>query len=131
MHGNHPRTLAGNVGPLAGFGYFKALPEILYRLFEGLDVRKRNREEWRLRQITGGPGVPKRKNVVMPKRRRGWRGAVVEKKVTVKKPSRFAPSKEAAREKEQERLSLAKRVLERYSGDENFRLLHDDLLSFR
>lgn len=128
MHGNHPRTLAGNVDPLAGFGYFKDLPEILYRLFEGLDVRKRNKEEWRLRQITGGSGVPKRKKVVMPKRRREWRGAVVEKKETVKKLLRFAPTKVAATEKkEQERLSLVKRVLERYSGDENFRLLHDDL----
>ncbi|MCI23027.1 plant/T31B5-30 protein, partial [Trifolium medium] len=36
LHEHHPRTLASNVASLAAdFGYFKDLPEILYRLLEG------------------------------------------------------------------------------------------------
>ncbi|MCI40876.1 plant/T31B5-30 protein, partial [Trifolium medium] len=36
LHQHHPRTLASNVPSLAAdFGYFKDLPEILYRLLEG------------------------------------------------------------------------------------------------
>lgn len=43
---NHPRTLTCNVGSFADFGYWKDLPEILYRLLEGLDVRQIQKEEW-------------------------------------------------------------------------------------
>ncbi|KAI9126697.1 hypothetical protein K1719_002293 [Acacia pycnantha] len=39
-------TLAFNVPSFAEFGYFKDLPEILYRILEGLDVRKLRKEEW-------------------------------------------------------------------------------------
>jgi len=34
LHENHPKTLATNIPSLADFGYFKDLPEILYRLLE-------------------------------------------------------------------------------------------------
>lgn len=34
LHCFHPKTLAKNVGVLAGFGYFKDLPEILHRLVQ-------------------------------------------------------------------------------------------------
>nr|XP_043608351.1 uncharacterized protein LOC122580143 [Erigeron canadensis] len=45
LHKNHPKTLACNVDSLAEFGYFKDLPEILYRLLEGADVRQKAKEE--------------------------------------------------------------------------------------
>ncbi|CAI8588092.1 unnamed protein product [Vicia faba] len=35
FHQHHPKTLASNVPSLADFGYFKDLPEILYRLLQG------------------------------------------------------------------------------------------------
>ncbi|KAM0027076.1 putative von Willebrand factor A-like domain superfamily [Helianthus debilis subsp. tardiflorus] len=41
LHENHPKTLAC----MADFGYFKDMPEILYRLLEGGDVRKKAKEE--------------------------------------------------------------------------------------
>lgn len=40
LHQFHPKTLACNVGTLADFGYFKDLPEILYRILEGSEVRR-------------------------------------------------------------------------------------------
>lgn len=43
---NHPRTLGCSVGSFADFGYFKDLPEILYRLLEGSDVRLLQKLEW-------------------------------------------------------------------------------------
>uniref|UniRef100_A0A453SJY8 Uncharacterized protein n=1 Tax=Aegilops tauschii subsp. strangulata TaxID=200361 RepID=A0A453SJY8_AEGTS len=44
LHQNHPRTLACNVAALAEFGYLKDLPELLFRLIHGPDVRKLARE---------------------------------------------------------------------------------------
>ncbi|KAK7274979.1 hypothetical protein RIF29_16083 [Crotalaria pallida] len=46
LHGLHPKTLACNIPNLAQFGYFKDLPEILYRTLEGADVRMNQRREW-------------------------------------------------------------------------------------
>ncbi|MCI18309.1 plant/T31B5-30 protein, partial [Trifolium medium] len=50
FHRNHPKTLASNVPSLADFGYFKDLPEILYRLLEGSSVRKIQKHEWEQRK---------------------------------------------------------------------------------
>ncbi|KAL6603016.1 hypothetical protein ACP70R_043377 [Stipagrostis hirtigluma subsp. patula] len=45
VHGHHPRTLACNLPALAGFGYLKDFPELLYRLIHGADVRKLAKEK--------------------------------------------------------------------------------------
>ncbi|PWA56749.1 hypothetical protein CTI12_AA415780 [Artemisia annua] len=45
LHKNHPKTLACNVASIADFGYFKDLPELLYRVLEGPDVRKIEKKE--------------------------------------------------------------------------------------
>ncbi|CAL9031568.1 unnamed protein product [Prunus brigantina] len=50
LHKHHPKTLACNVASLAEFGYFKDLPEILYRLLQGEDVRKTQKAEWSMRK---------------------------------------------------------------------------------
>ncbi|XP_075659047.1 uncharacterized protein LOC142628902 [Castanea sativa] len=50
LHKDHPKTLACNIGSLSDFGYMKDLPEILYRLLEGSDVRKNQRDEWKKRK---------------------------------------------------------------------------------
>ncbi|XP_077229138.1 uncharacterized protein LOC143862033 [Tasmannia lanceolata] len=47
LHKNHPKTLALNLRPISDFGYLKDLPEILFRLLEGPDVRRiAERERW-------------------------------------------------------------------------------------
>ncbi|KAJ0038858.1 hypothetical protein Pint_23794 [Pistacia integerrima] len=53
LHSLHPKTLACNVASFADFGYFKDLPEIIYRLIEGLDVRKIQKAEWMQRKGSG------------------------------------------------------------------------------
>nr|GMD69794.1 uncharacterized protein LOC109185905 isoform X2 [Ipomoea batatas] len=45
LHYNHPKTLSGNLKPLAEFGYFKDFLEILYRILEGPYVRKFEKEQ--------------------------------------------------------------------------------------
>jgi hypothetical protein len=50
FHQHHPKTLASNVPSLADFGYFKDLPEILYRLLEGSSIRKFQKDEWNQRK---------------------------------------------------------------------------------
>ncbi|KAM1377850.1 hypothetical protein FF1_039304 [Malus domestica] len=54
LHKHHPKTLACNVASFAEFGYFKDLPEILYRLLEGEDVRKKQKAEWNIRKSGSG-----------------------------------------------------------------------------
>ncbi|KAL3625195.1 hypothetical protein CASFOL_030649 [Castilleja foliolosa] len=39
LHENHPKTLACNVDSFAGFGYFKDLLEIMFRIVEGPHMR--------------------------------------------------------------------------------------------
>ncbi|KAL1307535.1 hypothetical protein HN51_049446 [Arachis hypogaea] len=46
LFSNHPKTLAANVPSFAEFGYFKDLPEVLYRILEGSDVRKDQKAQW-------------------------------------------------------------------------------------
>ncbi|KMT16638.1 hypothetical protein BVRB_3g049240 [Beta vulgaris subsp. vulgaris] len=46
LHKNHPKTLACNVGYIARFGSLKDLLEILFRILEGSDVRYRMKREW-------------------------------------------------------------------------------------
>ncbi|XP_074321634.1 uncharacterized protein LOC141658619 [Silene latifolia] len=41
IHQHHPKTLAGNVEPIAEFGYFKDLLEILYQLVMGPEGHRR------------------------------------------------------------------------------------------
>lgn len=45
LHMNHPKTLVHNLESFASFGYFKDLPEILYRLLQGPDIRKKQKDE--------------------------------------------------------------------------------------
>ncbi|CAI0457980.1 unnamed protein product [Linum tenue] len=45
LYSHHPKTLALNARALAEFGYFKDFVEILFRILEGLEVRKKAKEE--------------------------------------------------------------------------------------
>ncbi|KAL6181239.1 hypothetical protein ACLB2K_047894 [Fragaria x ananassa] len=54
LHNNHPKTLACNLASFASFGCFKDLPEILFRLMEGQDIRKNRKAEWSMKKKTSG-----------------------------------------------------------------------------
>ncbi|XP_023543545.1 uncharacterized protein LOC111803399 [Cucurbita pepo subsp. pepo] len=146
LHKFHPKTLAGNIPSLADFGYFKDLPELLYRLLEGSDVRKNQKAEW----------IGRRKGRNMKRRRslsseRGSRspshGEFKEEKLkTRKKEIQSSPDVEAKIAKAMERsmilkekasterkikkVSMAKKALERYQSDPNFQRLYDRISDF-
>ena len=62
LHHYHPKTLASNVPSLAEFGYFKDLPEILYRLLQGTSIRKIQKEEWNQKKFDCKSRRKKRKS---------------------------------------------------------------------
>ncbi|WJX93764.1 hypothetical protein P8452_75254 [Trifolium repens] len=85
----HPKTLAANVPSLSNFGYFKDLPEILYRLLQGTEK---------------------------------------DSLVTEATAARARAQKEKAHAlKEQKRIALAMKLVQRYTTYPNFKLLHDSI----
>ncbi|TYG77637.1 hypothetical protein ES288_D03G210600v1 [Gossypium darwinii] len=50
LHDHHPKTLACNLDSFVNFGYFKDLPEILYRMLEGYTVRQVQKHDWLMRK---------------------------------------------------------------------------------
>ncbi|WCJ26793.1 hypothetical protein M5689_008585 [Euphorbia peplus] len=110
LYEHHPETLAFNTPTMAKFGYFKDLPEILYRIVEGSDVRKNQLiekeeknnlyEHNRKMKMTGHGGR--------------WKNL------------KDAVTKEQARlDREEKRLKLAKKALERYENDPVYRSLFE------
>jgi len=150
FHENHPKTLATNVPSLADFGYFKDLPEILYRLLEGSEVRKTQKEEWRERKSgskrkSSSGSTPFLRRGINKKQRhhhhnnnnnnnnnkdvkdnKGWKGTEKDAIVTEEVTARAKAQKEAAHAlKEEKRIALAKKLVDRYTTDPDFKFLHD------
>nr|GEY90349.1 DUF2828 domain-containing protein [Tanacetum cinerariifolium] len=121
LHKNHPKTLACNVGPIADFGYFKDLPELLYRLLEGADVRKIAKQE--------------HMNRSRPYRRGSRRTALFKRDAKNKAPrevrvlsemKRVEIEKANASEKRKEkRIKRAKKAFERYNRDPDYKFLYE------
>ncbi|KAL5542244.1 hypothetical protein UlMin_009954 [Ulmus minor] len=127
LHENHPKTLALNLRAIGDFGYFKDFPEILYRLLEGSDVRKLAKQEWSNRKRN--------------RKRRNRDSGKIEgesdvetqisekvKKVCLEDSEQLGglTEKEKARSLRKEReMAKAKRALERYKNDPNYKLLYD------
>ncbi|XP_061355673.1 uncharacterized protein LOC133300178 [Gastrolobium bilobum] len=122
LHAHHPKTLAANLPSFADFGYFKDLPEILYRLLEDYEVRKTQKEEWEKRKQgfgrrTKGKHNEKKKNesLLLPRETR-----VMEEMVRAK-----AVKESAHAAREEKRIAMAKKLVDRYGIDPDFRFLHD------
>ncbi|XP_059278214.1 uncharacterized protein LOC132032592 [Lycium ferocissimum] len=119
LHQFHPKTLACNVESLADFGYFKDLPEILYRLLEGADVRKKAKKERKTR--SGRSKNVKRFKTHVAEEKRGWRpfgGLKEENKVEIEK-------QKARMEREQKKIDMARKAVDRYRLDPDYKYLHD------
>ncbi|KAI6692243.1 hypothetical protein NL676_019953 [Syzygium grande] len=133
---NHPRTLACNVGAFAGFGYFKDLPEILYRLLEGPDIRARQKSEWQQRKGTKSrrrlQSFPAFSSCNKSRRKKG-RYSSTTTTASVPKEVRVANAVARSREEKQKaselrnkkRIAKARKLLKRYNRDGDFRFLHD------
>ncbi|KAJ4957741.1 hypothetical protein NE237_024852 [Protea cynaroides] len=151
IHKNHPKTLACNVRWFADFGYFKDLPEILYRLIEGADVRRIKKEgrpaDVRRIKKEGRPiRFPRRSRSRSIFRRKKFNRE--EQNLNREKQSYTQKRKSRSRMQQQERIaaamekgkvqkekardlrkekivSMAKKAVERYSRDPDYRFLHD------
>ncbi|KAG6388999.1 hypothetical protein SASPL_150436 [Salvia splendens] len=105
LHHNHPKTLASNTASFAHFGYYKDLLEILFRLLEGPEARqlaKQIGDLWKSSQSKNPNG----------KRRRGIGYTAEFNRLNKSTP-------------EEKRIERAKRVVERFNHDANFKFLHD------
>ncbi|XP_030459742.1 uncharacterized protein LOC115680146 [Syzygium oleosum] len=133
---NHPRTLACNVGAFAGFGYFKDLPEILYRLLEGPDIRARQKSEWQQRKGTKSrrrlqsfPVFSCRNKSRRTKGRNSLRTATALVPKEVRVANAVAHNQEqkqkASELRNKKRIAKARKLLVRYKRDGDFRFLHD------
>ncbi|KAK2429591.1 hypothetical protein QL285_028016 [Trifolium repens] len=131
FHQHHPKTLALNVPSLADFGYFKDLPEILYRLLEGSSVRKTQKEEWNQRKfgsVNKRFGVRKTNKKQCKDNKGWWKGTEKDSLMTEEMLARAKAQKETAHAlKEQKRIALAKKLVQRYNSDPNFKVLHDSI----
>ncbi|XP_071692317.1 uncharacterized protein [Rutidosis leptorrhynchoides] len=99
LHKNHPKTLACNLPSMADFGYLKDLPELLYRLLEGEDVREKAKEEHKKRSREKGQEESQKRS----RRRLIGRGQSYKEK----------------------RITMAKKAIERFNSDPDYRFLHD------
>ncbi|OMO68615.1 hypothetical protein COLO4_29553 [Corchorus olitorius] len=133
LHQNHPKTLACNLDSLAEFGCFKDLPEMLYRLLEGQDIRKTRKQEWNQRKR----GVKRRISTRRPSifNRHDSQRKTQKKKKVAKEPkevrilnslerNRIEKEKASALRKEK-KIAMAKKAIERYSRDPDFRFLYE------
>ncbi|MBA0582875.1 uncharacterized protein LOC105789321 [Gossypium raimondii] len=115
LHDHHPKTLACNLDSFVNFGYFKDLPEILYRMLEGSTVRQVQKHDWLIRKqgkFRGGSRCYSKKQKVEKSKPTGATNPNLEK----------AKARDLRKEK---KISMAKKVIERYSRDPDFRFLYE------
>lgn len=114
VHENHPKTLALNLPSLVDFGYFKDLPEILYRILEG----QREVEE------RGTKRVWRSQSQSQFKRTRETRSKGLEDRILEELGGHVDKTKARDLRKQRE-FDKAKKALERYNSDANYRSLFD------
>lgn len=126
LHSQHPKTLALNAGPISEFGYLKDMPELLHRIINGGSTRTRPRK------IRAKPGRFNRRRFVARPNRRSKAERLAQKN-ELSTEERIAAdlekgrvlSNKAAELRHSHRAEAAKRALEQYNKDPNYRLLHD------
>ncbi|ESW30040.1 hypothetical protein PHAVU_002G119600 [Phaseolus vulgaris] len=121
LHRHHPKTLAANIPSLADFGYFKDLPEILYLLLEGSDARKIQKTEW-LKRKRGGD---RREGTKTEKKQKGKTEALNERVDGAKDKTESSEKEIAHVAREEKKVALAKKLVDRYTSDPDFRFLDD------
>ncbi|WCJ26796.1 hypothetical protein M5689_008588 [Euphorbia peplus] len=149
LHQFHPKTLACNIPSLANFGYFKDLPEILFRLLEGPDVRRIRKKEWKLKnseaRMSGyESGIRNSRSPFQYGRGRGFEcrrrkpNLSIKARKMVSREIRISNAlKRNKHEKEKasllrkkKNIEMAKKVRKRYNGDSDFRFLDQSVSDF-
>ncbi|XP_057443592.1 uncharacterized protein LOC130735697 [Lotus japonicus] len=122
LHNHHPKTLTSNLPSLAEFGYFKDLLEILYRVLEGPDVRETQKEErycYGSRESRDPPPIFGMRNARREQdKKKDKSEESLEMDAEAEKERRHAA-------REEKRLAMAKKLLDRYNSDPVFQFLHD------
>ncbi|CAL4947134.1 unnamed protein product [Urochloa decumbens] len=130
MHQRHPRTLAAsaNLAAFAEFGYIKDLPEILYRLIHGGDVR----EVAKARSEAKGWSFPRCPPLAVAGRKRPRTdddddpaSAIEEPPVDPTKTGRGRKHKKPA-----DVFRLAQLALNKYRGDQRYHRLFNSIADF-
>ncbi|KAI3862571.1 hypothetical protein MKX03_037675 [Papaver bracteatum] len=126
LHKNHPQTLAINLDAMADFGYFKDLPELLFRLHEGIDIRNKRKTEWQTEKYNYPVDPETRKLVRMEPNQKNV--SAVHKRFPIQKKAvpdsdEVKPKKQKSRN--EKAIELSKRALERYGNDAEYKNLHD------
>ncbi|KAL2944832.1 hypothetical protein RDABS01_033179 [Bienertia sinuspersici] len=107
LYENHPKTLACNLPTFADFGYFKDFPEILFRIL-GMTHVPKMKTQGRCHQIRR-PFMKKKGN----------------KKRSSKKSKSEVEKQSAQEHRHQQKAEMAKKALEKYNYDHNYKFLHD------
>ncbi|XVE65746.1 hypothetical protein DITRI_Ditri08aG0024000 [Diplodiscus trichospermus] len=130
LFSKHPKTLALNLKAIAEFGYFKDFPEILYRILDGPESRKIQKKEWEDRKRGRKRFSRKIQNPREFKKENDGKVEASEKKIdgVLENVEEICSGtdKEKARilRKDRER-AKAKRALDKYNSDCNYRFLFD------
>ncbi|KAF3786549.1 Uncharacterized protein EJ110_NYTH20798 [Nymphaea thermarum] len=123
LHGHHPKTLAGNIRGLSAAGYLKYLPEILFRLLKGPDVRRIAKQE-RIKR-------PFRERILLRKKRKSLRinrkAKPREQRIDEEKERCRLEIDHAAELRRKKTANMALKAIERYNNDQDFRFLYDEI----
>ncbi|XP_021810753.1 uncharacterized protein LOC110754062 [Prunus avium] len=131
LHQNHPKTLACNLASFAQFGCFRDLPEILYRVLQGQDVREKEKAEWLRIKGSGKRGRIRRTDGTRRDKSKSKAKRVKEESREVrinKSLERDKLEKEKASALRTEKMvAKAKKALDRYQSDSDYQFLHDQI----
>ncbi|XP_031489744.1 uncharacterized protein LOC116257269 [Nymphaea colorata] len=123
LHGHHPKTLAGNIRGLSAAGYLKDLPEILFRLLKGPDVRRIAKQE-RIKR-------PFRKRILLRRKRKSLRinrkAKPREQRIDEEKERCRLEKEHAAELRRKKTANMALKAIARYNNDQDFRFLYDEI----
>ncbi|KAI8526784.1 hypothetical protein RHMOL_Rhmol12G0023100 [Rhododendron molle] len=131
LHEHHPKTLACNVGSLAAFGYFKDLPEILYRILEGPGVRREAKKARNSERIKARKSKRMKRAAKLELQQKSDKMTTFNSETT-KEARILAAMKraeieevKASESREEKRIAAAKKAVERYNRDPDYKLLYD------
>ncbi|XP_075657834.1 uncharacterized protein LOC142627823 [Castanea sativa] len=102
----HPKSLAYNLEVFAKFGYLKDLLEILYRLLYGYEIRKYEFYE--------------RREIITVK---NYKKVKLKYSKIIEEPS--GEKQMTMRLRDQKRILMAKKAIEKYNNDEDYRFLYE------
>ncbi|CAE6222792.1 unnamed protein product [Arabidopsis arenosa] len=118
LYKNHPKTLALNLPALVDFGYFKDLPEILFRILEGQQMERGKNRVWRKRIQRKFKGDSEKRTTISGE----MEDRLLETAEEIGGPVDKIKARALRKQREFEK---AKKALERYNSDANYRLLFD------